>query len=119
ALVIVFATGGNAAGIRICPAKGPSCISSAVFPNFVAVGTQGLAIANFTNQANSSTNHTVVGVSLPPEASAVAISSTPAATCSVANASCHFGGLPGHSAVKVFVIFSGDAAASNTSVTGT
>jgi hypothetical protein len=119
ALVIVFATGGSAAGIKICPAKGTSCITASAFPNFVAVGSNGLAIAKFTNQSSSTTNHTIVAVNLPASVQAAAISSTPVTTCSTATVSCDFGSLPGHSAVKVFVQFTGVTAATGATVTGT
>src|SRR5689334_23310410 len=119
ALVIVFATGGNAAGNRICPVKGPSCITTAILQNYAAVGSQGLAKATFTNQSNSSTNHTTVAVNLPAGTHATAISSVPSADCSTATVSCNFGHLAGPSTVKVFAIFAADSAAGGVTITST
>jgi hypothetical protein len=111
-LVVVFATGGNAASGAICPSTGPSCIDVSLFPRYLAVGSNGLAIAKFTNEAGATATHTVVAVMLPTGTSAAALSSVPAASCSTDTVSCSFGNVTGGSTVKVYVQFTADSASS-------
>jgi hypothetical protein len=118
-LVAVFATLGSAAGTNICPSAGPTCITTSLFPRYLAVGSPGLAIAKFTNEASSTATHTVVTVNLPAGTQAVSVSSNPSASCTTAPASCSFGSVSGHAIVKVYVVFTAAAASSATSATST
>jgi hypothetical protein len=118
-LVSVFATLGSAAGTNICPAAGPKCITTSLFPRYLAVGSSGLAIAKFTNEASSTATHTVVSVTLPAGTQTLTVSSSPAATCDLASVSCSFGLVSGHAIVKVYVVFKAVTASSATTATST
>jgi hypothetical protein len=110
-LVIAFAGGGSAAGVHICPST--DCIKASLFPRYVAVGSNGLAIAKFTNEANATATHTVVSVQLPPGTTAAAITSAPPATCGTDTVSCSLGSVTGGSTVKVYVQFTAVSASSD------
>jgi hypothetical protein len=111
-LLVVFASRGSAASGSICPPTGTPCINVSLFPGFVAVGSNGLAVAKFTNEGGATATHTVVSVQLPSGTSAAAISSVPAAACSTSTVSCSFGNVKGGSQVKVFVQFTATAPSS-------
>src|SRR5262245_4002410 len=111
-LLVVFASRGSAASGSICPPTGTPCITASLFPGFVAVGSNGLAAAKFTNEGTATATHTVVSVQLPTGTSAAAVSSVPAASCSTTTVSCSFGNVTGGSLVKVFVQFTATAASS-------
>jgi hypothetical protein len=109
-LLVVFATRGNAASGSICPPTGTPCINISLFPRFVAVDSNGLAAAKFRNEGTATATHTVVAVQLPAGTTAAAVSSVPAATCTVGAVSCSFGNVKAGELVKVFVQFTATAA---------
>jgi Domain of unknown function DUF11 len=112
-LLVVFASRGSAASGSICPPTGTPCINAMLFPGYVAVGSNGLAAAKFTNEGTATATHTVVSVQLPSGTSAAAVSSVPAADCSTSTVSCSFGNVKAGSLVKVFVQFTATAASSD------
>jgi hypothetical protein len=111
-LLTVLVTSGQAASPSICVKSPSPCLTISVVPSYVAVGSDGVALAKFTNQGTATATQTVVAVTPPPGTSPVLpILSTPAATCSGSPVvSCSFGSVPGGSTVKVVVRFHGDTA---------
>jgi hypothetical protein len=110
---IFLAARGGAAGIRICPASGPSCLTASLLPGTLRVGGTGVLVARFTNEANSTATHTLIKITLPGGTTATGISSSPAATCVLSTLSCNFGNVKGHQMVKVFVQFTVQSASSS------
>src|SRR5436190_21363162 len=94
-LAVALAVRGNAAGVNICPANGPSCLAAQLLPGQLTVGSDGVAVARFENQASATATHTSVSIVLPSGTTAGSISSSPAATCTLATLTCSFGSVGG------------------------
>jgi hypothetical protein len=112
-LGVVLAGRGGAAGVNICPATGPACLTAQLLPGQLRVGSDGVVIARFQNQASSNASHTVISVTLPAGTTPISITSSPAATCTLATLSCSFGSVAGKGVAKVFVRFTVTSSSGN------
>lgn len=109
AVLLAFATGGNAASSNACTQFSPAganCVVVSVAPIVLSANKTGLVAVKFKNVFNKATaTHTVVRMALPTGTAATAVSSSPAATCSQQTVSCSFGSVPGGATVVMYVQF--------------
>jgi hypothetical protein len=86
AVVLAFATGGNAASSKACTQSGSTanCVVVSVAPIVLSTNKTGLAAVKFKNVFNKATaTHTVVSLALPSGTTATEVSSSPAALCAL------------------------------------
>ena len=117
ALLLAFASGGNAASANTCTQTTPppaspaqaNCLFVSVVPNVLSSNKTGLLIVRFKNTIGTATaTHTVLKATMPSGTSVVpkgVTGSTLKANCSQDSVSCSFGSVPGGSIVSMYVQF--------------
>jgi hypothetical protein len=132
AIVGFAASRGNAASVNSC--LNNACFSFSVLPTHVSVGSDGLAVARYTDLGTAPTTHTTITVTLPSigsPASPVAVVSSVLTLvggtqtnvpCTIAPnlaaVTCDFGSVGPQTTVKAIVRFTVQAAATNVAVLG-